>query len=202
MMDAFSPSHILIFGATGQIGRYITESLIRAQPAFPRLTVFTSPSTAAGKTVLLDAWRAAGIGVVVGDLTAAGDVAAAYADGVDTVVSCVGRDAIGTQQDLIRLADESGSVRWFFPSEYGTDIEHGPQSGGEKPHQHKLALRRYVRDKVRRLKVTYLVTGPYFDMWVKLPAGNKELGGFNPAGREAYLVGDGEGRIAFTTMWE
>ncbi|KAL8281592.1 hypothetical protein RB600_005157 [Gaeumannomyces tritici] len=95
--------------------------------------------------------------------------------------------------ELIRLAEASGTVKWFFPSEYGTDIEHNERSAGEKPHQVKLAVRRMIRDEIKRLHVTYLVTGPYFDMWVT--AGN-----FDAARREANVMDDGEGRIGFCTM--
>ena len=61
--------------------------------------------------------------------------------GIDTVISCVGRNVIEHQVELVRLANDSPSVHRFFPSEYGTDIEHGPASANEKPHQKKLKVR-------------------------------------------------------------
>lgn len=200
-MASLQPSHILLFGATGQIGTFITEALINAKPSFDRLTVFTSPSTASNKPDLLNRWKSQGVSVIVGDVDKAEDVRAAY-QGVDTVVSAVGRGAIDKQIALLALAEEADSVKWFFPSEYGTDIEHGPKSPGEKPHQKKLAVRKFIREKIRRLKITYLVTGPYFDMWVHTTAGAEEAGGFDVRHQEADLVEDGEGRIGFTTMAE
>ncbi len=165
-------SRILIFGATGTIGQYITKSILQAQPSFHHVAIFTSKKTVETKPDLLGAWKARGVSVIVGDVTSLEDVTAAYRDeGPDTVISCLGRGALHTQTELIRLADESGIVEWFFPSEYGTDIEHGPQSATEKPHQNKLAVRKYIRENVKNLQVTYLVTGPYFDMWVNaMPA--------------------------------
>jgi len=202
-MSAFSPARILIFGATGTIGAYITKSILRARPAFGRVAIFTSQATAEKKADLLQEWKSNGVAVVIGDVTSSEDVASAYKEqNADTVISCLGRGAIAKQIDLIRLAEESGSVQWFFPSEYGTDIEHGPGSAGEKPHQQKLAVRKYIRDAVKRLKVTYLVTGPYFDMWVNAIPGSEECGGFVVEKKQAFLIGDGQGKIGFCTMWE
>ncbi|EOO04211.1 putative isoflavone reductase family protein [Phaeoacremonium minimum UCRPA7] len=198
-MATFRPSHILLFGATGKIGKFITEAVINAKPSFDHLAIFTSPSTVANKPDLLNKWKSEGVSVIVGDVDKDEDVRAAY-DGVDTVVSAVGREAIDKQIRLIRLAEESGSVKWFFPSEYGTDIEYGPQSPDEKPHQKKLAVRKFIRENVQHLKITYLVTGPYFDMWAHTTAGAEEAGGFDVRHKEADLVEDGEGKIGFTTM--
>ncbi|KAL8366476.1 hypothetical protein RB595_004990 [Gaeumannomyces hyphopodioides] len=193
-MASFTPTSILVFGATGNIGSHITEAILKASPGLGKVTVFTSQGTADGKKELLGRWKSLGAGVVVGDVTSAADVSAAYKDhNVDTVVSAVGRNVLAQQMELIRLAEVSGTVKWFFPSEYGTDIEHNERSAGEKPHQVKLAVRRTIRDEIKRLHVTYLVTGPYFDMWVG-------FGNFDAAKKEANVVDDGEGRIGFCTM--
>ncbi|KAK3326882.1 hypothetical protein B0H66DRAFT_589395 [Apodospora peruviana] len=198
-MAPFAPSKILIIGGTGTIGRYITASILRAKPPFPQVTLFTSANTATTKTAQLDKWKSEGLSVIVGDITSASDVAAAY-KGVDTVISAVGRGGLHVQLELLRLAEESDSVKWFLPSEFGTDIEHNDKSANEKPHQLKLKVRKYIRENIKKLNVTYVVTGPYFDMWVETNA--KEAGGFNPETKEAYLIDDGEGKIGFCTMWD
>jgi len=202
-MASSAVAKVLIFGGTGTIGRYITASLLSAKPSIGQLTLFTSPATASSKAPLLAKWKAAGLTVVEGDITNAVDVEAAFAStGADTVISAVGRGVLDAQIDLIRLAEASGTVKWFLPSEYGTDIEHGPASAKERPHQLKLKVRKYVRENVKRMNVTYVVTGPYFDMWVDLMPGLEPAGGFDVAKKQAHLVEGGEGRIGFCTMWE
>lgn len=196
----FVPSHVLIFGATGNIGQFITNKVLQSKPNISRITIFTSANTISTKTALVNGWKSAGASVIAGDITNATDIANAY-QGVDTVISCVGRAVLDQQKELIRLAEESGSVQWFFPSEYGTDIEHGPQSATEKPHQMKLGIRKYIREHTKRLKVTYVVVGPYFEMWLDDSFAD-QIGGFNLKKHEATLIGDGEGKIAFTTMEE
>lgn len=203
-MASLKPSNILIFGATGTIGKFITEKIISADPPFKHITIFTSANTAGTKGDLLGSWKAAGnVSVVTGDIDSDADVSAAYEDhAIDTVVSAVGRGAIDKQVGLVRLAEQAGGVRWFFPSEFGTDVEYGPASRGEKPHQKKLALRDYVRGEVRRLRVTYVVTGPYFEMWVRGQPGLEVAGRFDVKNKEAHLVDEGEGKVGFTTMPE
>ena len=198
---AFTPSHILIFGGTGTIGRYIVASILNAKPVFNRVSLFTSANSATTKADLLAKWKAQGLEVITGDLDSPADVAAAY-KGVDTVVSALGRAVLNKQIELLRLAEESDSVKWFLPSEFGTDIEHNAKSPNEKPHQFKLAVRKYIRENMKKVKVTYVVTGPYFDMWVSLFAGGEKFGGFSAEKKEAYVIGDGNGMVGFCTMWD
>lgn len=196
-------SNILIFGATGFIGTFITEKIISAQPAFNHITIFTSTNTVNTKGELLDKWKKAGkVTIITGEVDSEADVSAAYRDHkVDTVISAFGRGAIAKQIELLRWADRSGTVKWFFPSEYGTDIEYGPQSKDEKPHQQKLKVRKFIREEVRNVQVTYVVTGPYFESWVGRPEGIDLGTGFDVPKKEAWLV-EADGKIGFTTMPE
>src|ERR1700744_5018560 len=124
---------------------------------------------------------------------------------IDTVISAVGRNVIEHQVELVRLADESPSVRRFFPSEYGTDIEHGPASANEKPHQKKLKVRAALR-AAKNLDHTYVVVGPYADgepgLYFGANQAFKEAGTFDVKNKEAVLIGDGNLKISFTTMKE
>jgi hypothetical protein len=120
--------------------------------------------------------------------------------GFDTVVSALGRTAILMQIPLIKVAEESNTIKRFFASEYGTDIEYGPQSATEKPHQQKLKVRKYISENVKRLEHTYLVTGPYAEMYLMASPGNPAIGSFDVTAKKAHLLGDGKGKISLTTM--
>ncbi|KAH6627283.1 hypothetical protein B0J18DRAFT_164677 [Chaetomium sp. MPI-SDFR-AT-0129] len=198
-MSSFTASKILIFGGTGTIGRYITTALLRSKPAFQQVALFTSPDSAKQKSQQLEKWKSEGLNVIVGDLTSEDDVKAAY-HGIDTVISAVGRGGLQHQINLLKLAESSESVKWFLPSEFGTDIEHNDKSPNERPHQLKLQVRKYIRENLKRVKVTYVVTGPYFDMWVNAGPGLEVAGGFLPDKKKAYVIEDGNGKVGFTTM--
>ncbi|KAI0473304.1 NAD(P)-binding protein [Xylariaceae sp. FL0804] len=204
-MAARLPSKILIVGASGTIGKHITNAIVSAEPRVAQqVSILTSPDTVQTqdphKRALVDSWMSRGLDVILGDVGSAADVARAY-DGVDTVVSCLGRGALAAQEELVRLAEASGTVKWFFPSEYGTDIEYDASSRDEKPHQNKLALRRYIRENVKRLSCTYLVTGPYIDMFLTSKRDARHLvGGFDEVSKRATVIGSGDDPVGFTSM--
>lgn len=120
--------------------------------------------------------------------------------GFDTVISALGRTAIQLQIPLIKVAESSPTIKRFFPSEYGTDIEYSPDSSTEKPHQQKLKVRAYIRDNVKRLEHTYLVTGPYPEMYIQANRNKPELGSFDVLAKKAWLLGTGKEKVSFTTM--
>jgi len=104
-----------------------------------------------------------------------------------------------SQSCSIKWASESGVAR-FFPSEYGTDIEHNAASVNEKPHQLKIKVRAFAKE-IENVKFTYLVTGPYSDMYLaKIPW--EEIGTWDVKGKRAVLLGTGDEKVAFTTMTE
>jgi nucleoside-diphosphate-sugar epimerase len=106
-----------------------------------------------------------------------------------------------TQIPLISLAEASSTIHTFYPSEYGTDIEYGPSSVNEPPHQRKLQVRKHIRENVKRLNITYLVTGPYSDLYIGKMRGNaSKTGTFDPKEKKAVLLGTGNERVSFTTM--
>ncbi|KIV93763.1 hypothetical protein PV10_04954 [Exophiala mesophila] len=197
----FVPKKLLIVGATGLVGSRITDAIVKNRDSFERVAIFTSPSTAQSKAEVIERLKKEGVAIIEGDVTKTEDIQRAFQD-VDTVISAVGRNAIESQIEMVRIADESPSVRRFFPSEYGTDIEHGPGSAVEKPHQKKLQVRAAIRG-CKNLEHTYVVSGPYADGEPGLYFGAspfKEAGNFDVKNKEATLIEDGQLKISFTTM--
>lgn len=102
------------------------------------------------------------------------------------------------------MADKHPDVKRFFPSEYGTDIEHGPASASEKPHQQKLKVRAELR-KLQNLEYTFIVTGPYANADFGLyfgatPVDKEATGTFDVKRKRAVILGTGDDKVSFTTM--
>lgn len=125
-------------------------------------------------------------------------------------MSTVGRASLAQQIDWIRIAAATPNVKRFLPSEFGTDVEHGPKSSAERPHQQKLKIRAFLRTVEDSLDYTYVVTGPFCDVPgffssagynARVPA-PEEIGFWDVKGKRAVLLGDGNGKIAFTTNRE
>lgn len=201
----FQPRRLLIFGATGLIGSHVLRALLDANSEFDEIRVFTSEETVKTKAVTIDRIEKDGATIFIGNLEDDEDIRRGY-NGIDVVISCVGRNMIAAQVNLIRLAAESPSVQWFFPSEYGTDIEYNEDSAKEIPHQKKLKVRAAIHEYQASLKYTYVVTGPYANgdagLYLSSNLGAEKTGSFDVKNRKATLIGDGNLKIGLTTMQE
>lgn len=67
-MPATPSKKILILGATGVVGKVLTDSLLNAKGTFERVGVFTSAESATAKKELLDGYKARGAEVLTGDI--------------------------------------------------------------------------------------------------------------------------------------
>lgn len=197
-------NNILIIGGTGLIGEHISNVIVSARQHFNRIALFTSANTIFTKADFVDGLKAKDVEIIVGDIKLADDVREAYT-GFDTVISCVGRQVISAQLELIKLADKHPDVKRFFPSEYGTDVEHNATSGSELPHQAKLKVRAALAE-TKSLEYTYIVTGPYAnaEKGLYLSAATspetEASGSFDAKTRQAVLLGDPDAKINLTTM--
>ncbi|CAI7575962.1 unnamed protein product [Penicillium bialowiezense] len=193
--------NILLFGATGNIGSFILDAILPVRSQFGRIAIFTSPHTAETKATQLEKLKEQGVEVIIGSVEDEEAVKSAYA-GIDTVISALGRNTLAQQIPLIRLAAASKDVKWFLPSEYGTDIKYGPASANEKPHQQKLKVRAYLENEISRddLAFSYVVTGPFAEMYLHQTPGLEEAGGWDVKARKAVLLGEKGAEISLTTM--
>lgn len=69
---------VLIFGATGVAGVYITQAVINAKNSFSRVGIFTSQNTVENKKDQVARLKGEGVHVHVGDITNENDVLGAY----------------------------------------------------------------------------------------------------------------------------
>lgn len=58
---------ILVFGATGYIGTYIIDQIVKAKSSFGRIAIFTSPSTVEKKPDVLSQLKENEVEVIVGN---------------------------------------------------------------------------------------------------------------------------------------
>lgn len=78
-MADFSPRNILIFGATGTIGSFITNSIVSARSDFNRVAIFTTaPAAGSAKEQALEELKSKGVEIIIGDIASESDVVNAY----------------------------------------------------------------------------------------------------------------------------
>lgn len=215
---------VLIFGATGLIGKHITNALLEAKSNFNKIGIFTSAGSVERKAEVFDDFKAKGAEVITGDIQNEQDVLNAYkglsdnsklfhipllpwarlidrAD-YDTIVSALGRDAIAMQVNLVRLAEQSGTINRFLPSEFGTDIAYSEASTHEPVHQEKLKVRAAFKNYAKRLEHTYLMVGPYPDYYFGMGAipPPQQIGSYDAKAKKAYLLTPVDQKISWTAM--
>jgi hypothetical protein len=69
----------------------------------------------------------------------------------------------------------------------------------EKPHQLKLKVRAYIKEHMKRVAHTYVVTGPYSELFLGPGGPNAKWGSFDVKAKKAFLVNP-DGKVSFTTM--
>ncbi|KAJ7553291.1 hypothetical protein O6H91_06G091200 [Diphasiastrum complanatum] len=138
-------SRILIVGATGYIGKHVTKaSIALGHSTF----VLVRPSSASdpSKAQLIESWKAGGATVLHGSLEDYGSLVEAVKH-VDIVISAVGGIQGLDQLKLVEAIKEVGTIKRFFPSEFGNDVDNmQPLDGPLKV----LDLRFGAKEKVRR----------------------------------------------------
>ncbi len=171
---------VLLLGATGNLGSLIGEEL-KARGARLRLLV-----------------RPESVGKVPGELADAEvvtDEAGAF-DGVDVVISAVQggpETIIDAQLRWLRAARQAG-VRRFFPSDFSFDF-FGLGEGENVNSDWRRAFAREAAKERGDVEVVHVLNGCFLDHRVLFGF----LGAIDLRKREAYLWGDGEQKMEFTT---
>jgi uncharacterized protein YbjT (DUF2867 family) len=111
--DAPIPAKVLLFGATGVIGKPILDQLVEAKSSFEKIGIFTSPGTADKKRDELDKLRGEGIDVVVGDVNDEEDVKKAYQGRFKRVDSSIWRPSADVNAALQTPHFRSQQRDWF-----------------------------------------------------------------------------------------
>lgn len=80
MADAsFTPRNVLIFGATGTIGSFITKSIVSARSEFDRVAIFTTPAAAGStKEQFIEELKTKNVEIIIGDIANESDIVNAY----------------------------------------------------------------------------------------------------------------------------
>jgi nucleoside-diphosphate-sugar epimerase len=81
------PPKVLIIGATGVIGKPITDQILAAKSSFERISILTSANTVNNKADEIKVLKEKGVDVFVGDLGVEEEVKAAYT-GKSTFSDC------------------------------------------------------------------------------------------------------------------
>ncbi|KAL6627579.1 hypothetical protein ACP70R_031305 [Stipagrostis hirtigluma subsp. patula] len=185
-------SRILVVGGTGYLGRHVVAASARLGHPTVALVRDTAPSDPA-KAELLRSFRDAGVTVVKGDLYDHGSLVSAV-KAADVVISTLGSLQIADQTRLIDAIREAGTVKRFFPSEFGLDVD---RTGAVEPARSMLfAGKAAVRSAVEAAGVPYTYVWTGYFAGHGLPSVGQVLSSAPPA-ESALVLGDGDAKVVF-----
>ncbi|VVA95339.1 unnamed protein product [Arabis nemorensis] len=120
-METTKKSKVLVIGGTGYIGKFIVqESAKSGHQTFALVREASLSDPVKGKTV--KSFKDLGVTILHGDLNDHESLVKAIKQ-VDVVISTVGRKQLLDQTKIISAIKESGNIKRFLPSEFGTDVD-------------------------------------------------------------------------------
>jgi len=180
---------VLLVGATGNLGGLIAQAIL--DKPFVKLRCLIRP----GSETKVAGLVAKGAEIVLGDVSAGSEeVLRAACQGVDTVVSAVqgGPDVIIEGQSRLLRAAEAEGVRRFLPSDFSFDfLSLDPGANLNSDWRRAFAE---IAD-ASPLEVVHVLCSCFLDKRVLFGF----LGALVPQAGEAYLWGDGDIPMDFTT---
>ncbi|KAL0725990.1 hypothetical protein Bca4012_022083 [Brassica carinata] len=184
-------SRVLVIGATGRLGHYLTRFSIQSgHPTFAliRNSAFSDPS----KSAKLEALSSTGVTLLKGSLEDEGSLEEAVMK-VDVVISAIPSKHVLDQKLLINVIKRSPSIKRFIPAEYGadpdktqvSDLDHGFYSK-------KSEIRRLIESS--GIPYTYICCGLF--MRILLPS-LVQPGLQSPPMDKVTVFGDGNVKAVF-----
>lgn len=134
-------SKILIFGATGYLGKYmVTASVSMGHPTYAYVRPI-KPDADSSKLELFKSFESMGVTVIQGELDEHQKLVTVLKH-VDVVISTLAVPQHLEQFKIIKAMKEAGNIKRFVPSEFGNDVD---RVSGLPPFQALLDNKKKVR---------------------------------------------------------
>ncbi|XP_043709989.1 phenylcoumaran benzylic ether reductase Betv6-like [Telopea speciosissima] len=184
---------ILIIGGTGYIGKFIVEmSAKSAHPTFALIRESTASDPA--KAQLFEAFRKAGVTILHGDLYDHESLVKAIKQ-VEVVISTVGDAQLADQVKIIAAIKEAGTVKRFFPSEFGNDVD---RDHAVEPAKTAFGIKAQIRRAVEAEGIPYTYVSSNFCAG-KFLSNLSQPGATVPPRDKVVILGDGNPKAIFNT---
>ncbi|CAF3263188.1 unnamed protein product [Rotaria sp. Silwood2] len=176
--------NVMLVGATGNLGKYILESLLADSSFF--VTVLTRINSSATFP--------SNVNLIKTDYSDTKALVKALSD-QDVVISAVGGEGLAVNFDLTLVqAALNAGVKWFIPSEFGIDTSHSTIANNPVLAS-KRAVAYFLKENQARIAHTFIITGIFLDWGFE----NGFLG-FDITNRIATLYDEGKHLVSGTTL--
>ncbi|GKZ34365.1 hypothetical protein AbraIFM66950_004596 [Aspergillus brasiliensis] len=158
MSASIAAPAVIVVGASGNLGPFIVQELLRQKAKFSRIAILSAPE----KKGKFDNAAKSGIDIVLGSYKEAKSY-----QGFDVVISLAGNSIMVDQPQMIDAAIEAG-VTHFYPSEFGVDISQ-PAFLQERYFRDKHLTREHLRKTARELPgfvFTEMIIGAFAETFI------------------------------------
>ncbi|XP_077244334.1 phenylcoumaran benzylic ether reductase Betv6 [Tasmannia lanceolata] len=184
-------SKILIIGGTGYIGKFIVEASAKSgHPTFALVRESTVSDPIKGK--IIENFKNSGVTLIYGDLFDHESLVKAIKQ-VDVVISTVGHLQLPDQTKLIAAIKEAGTVKRFFPSEFGNDVD---RVHAVEPAKTAFATKASIRRAIEAEGIPYTYVSANFFAGYFLPT-LAQAGATAPPRDKVVILGDGKPKAVF-----
>eukprot|EP00253_Pinus_taeda_P008643 PITA_08643 len=187
-----SRSRILLIGATGYIGRHVAKASLDLGHHTFLLVRESTASSNSEKAQLLESFKASGANIVHGSIDDHASLVEAVKN-VDVVISTVGSLQIESQVNIIKAIKEVGTVKRFFPSEFGNDVDnvHAVEPA-KSVFEVKAKVRRAI--EAEGIPYTYVSSNCFAGYFLRSLA---QAGLTAPPRDKVVILGDGNARVVY-----
>eukprot|EP01119_Soliformovum_irregulare_P009324 TRINITY_DN22556_c0_g1_i1.p1 TRINITY_DN22556_c0_g1~~TRINITY_DN22556_c0_g1_i1.p1 ORF type:complete len:297 (-),score=88.91 TRINITY_DN22556_c0_g1_i1:46-936(-) len=182
-----SVKNIAIIGASGNVGQAVVNAINEQPKIFDSITILTATSSDDPKW---ESHKAKGYKIVQVNLDDKANLTQSL-KGVDLVLSTVGNALFAKQPFYIDAAIDAG-VKWFVPSEFGSDLE---VNANEPVFGHKVATDKHLKSVQDKISHVNIYTGPFAGWGLS----NGFLG-FDVKNHSYTLYDDGKQKSTFTDL--
>ena len=162
-MSASTPLRILIVGATGTLGSNVLNGFLQDKyKSSVKVSVLQRPLAAdatEAKKAAHAALKTRGVTIITGDVSQSEDRLVPLLKGIDVVLVAVSGPTAGPDQIRLIGAAKKASVKWFVPSEFGSDVEAIGRGSPLSLFDGKLDVREAI--KASGLDYTYVESGVF-----------------------------------------
>ncbi|XWS11531.1 hypothetical protein CRYUN_Cryun37aG0006100 [Craigia yunnanensis] len=181
-------SKILIFGATGYLGKYMVKASVSlGHPTY----AYTRPlNSSSSKLDLLNEFESMGVTIFYGELEEHEKLVSMLQQ-VEIVISTLAVPQHLDQLKIISAMKDAGTIKRFVPSEYGNEVDRS--TNALPPFEALLANKRKIRREVEAagLSYTYVAGNTFLAYFVDyLPHPHEKP-------NEIVVYGTGEAKVVF-----
>ncbi|EHA8592475.1 isoflavone reductase-like protein [Cocos nucifera] len=189
-------SKILIIGGTGYIGKRLVEASVRLGHRTFALVREHTLASDPEKAKLIEAFRNSGVVLLYGDLYDQERLVEAIKK-VDVVISALSHESpkkMADQVNIISAIKQAGTIKRFFPSEFGLDVGRIELM---EPAKTQLGVKVQIRETTKEAGIPYTIVSSNFGAAYYFLQRIGQIEPMEPSTGQILVLGDGNSKVIF-----